>query len=88
VQPKESMKRRARLYLRYSEWPSDDKTLWKQAFEPKVDPFDDGGPGAHLSKRTVQQLQYAYGKFLYFNITGTRWPAQANSRSPAESKDH
>jgi integrase/recombinase XerD len=66
VQPKESMRRRARLYLRYSEWPSVDKALWKRAFEPKIDPFDDGGPGAHLSKRTVQQLQHAYGKFLYF----------------------
>jgi integrase/recombinase XerD len=37
-----------------------------RAFEPKVDLFDGGGPGAHLSERTVQQLQYAYGKFLYF----------------------
>jgi hypothetical protein len=60
------MRRTARLYLRNSEWPSRDKTLWKRAFEPKIDPFDDGGPGAHLSERTVQQVQYAYGKYLYF----------------------
>jgi hypothetical protein len=55
-----------KLYLCHSEWPSRDQTLWKRAFEPKIDPFDDGGPGAHLSERTVQQLEYAYGKFLYF----------------------
>ena len=66
VQPKESTRRTARLYLRYSEWPSRDQTLWKRAFEPKIDPFEDGGHGAHLSERTVQQLEYAYGKFLYF----------------------
>jgi integrase/recombinase XerD len=69
VQRKEPMRPTARLYLRYSEWPSVDKTLWKRAFEPKIDPFDDRSPGAHLSKRTVQQLQYAYGKFLYFIST-------------------
>jgi integrase/recombinase XerD len=66
VQQKESMRRTPRLYLRNSEWPRRDRTLWKRAFEPKMDPFDDGGPGAHLSERTVQQLQYAYAKFLYF----------------------
>ena len=55
-----------KLYLGYSEWPRDDKVLWQQAFEPNIDPFDDGGHGAHLSERTVQQLQYAYGKLLYF----------------------
>ena len=66
VQPKKSTRRTARLYLRYSEWPSRDQTLWKRAFEPKIDPFEDGGRGAHLSERTVQQLEYAYGKFLYF----------------------
>ena len=66
VRPKDSLRGTARLYLRYSEWPSRDQTLWKRAFEAKIDPFDDGGPGAHLAERTVQQLQYAYGKFLYF----------------------
>jgi integrase len=66
MQQNESMRRTARLYLRHSELPSRDQTLWKRAFEPKTDPFDDGGPGAHLSERTVQQLEYAYGKFLFF----------------------
>ena len=66
MQPKKSMRRTARLYLGYSEWPSRDKALWQRAFEPKKDLFDGGGPGAHLSDRTVQQLQYAYGKFLCF----------------------
>jgi hypothetical protein len=28
--------------------------------------FDDGGPGAHLSTRTLFQLQYTWGKFLFF----------------------
>jgi len=57
---------RAKLYLPYTEWPRADEALWKKAFEPTVDLFDGGGPGAHLSERTVQQLEYAYGKFLYF----------------------
>jgi integrase/recombinase XerD len=60
------MRATTKLYLRYSEWPRADKALWQQAFEPKVDLFDGGGPGAHLSKRSVQQLRYAYGKCLYF----------------------
>jgi integrase len=55
-----------RLYLRYSEWPRTDKALWQQAFEPKANLFEGGGPGAHLSERSVQQLQYSYGKFLHF----------------------
>jgi integrase/recombinase XerD len=63
---KHPMRATTKLYLRYSEWPRADKALWRQAFEPKVDLFDGGGPGAHLSERSVQQLQYAYGKFLYF----------------------
>jgi len=60
------MRATTRLYLRYCKWPRADKALWQQAFEPKVDLFDGGGPGAHLSERSVQQLQYAYAKFLYF----------------------
>jgi integrase/recombinase XerD len=63
---KHSMRPTTKLYLRHSEWPCADKALWQKAFEPKVDLFDGGGPGAHLSERSVQQLQYAYGKFLYF----------------------
>jgi integrase/recombinase XerD len=60
------MRATTKLYLHYSEWPCSDKALWQQAFEPKVDLFDDEGAGARLSERSVQQLQYAYGKFLYF----------------------
>jgi integrase/recombinase XerD len=60
------MRDTTKLYLRYAEWPRADKALWKKAFEPTVDSFDGGGPGAHLSERTIQQLQYSYGKFLYF----------------------
>jgi integrase/recombinase XerD len=60
------MRATTKLYLRYSEWPRADKALWQQAFESKADVFDDGGPGAHLSERSVQQLQYSYGKFLHF----------------------
>lgn len=60
------MRATTKLYLRYAEWPRADKALWQKAFEPKVDLFDGGGPGAHLSERSVQQLRYAYGKFLYF----------------------
>jgi integrase/recombinase XerD len=60
------MKRKTRLYLPYLEWPAADKALWNRAFEPGTDLFDDAGPGSHLSERTVPQLQYAYGKFLFF----------------------
>jgi hypothetical protein len=60
------MKRKTKLYLGYPDWPGADKTLWEAAFEPGTDLFDDGGPGAHLAKRTLSQLQYTYGKFLYF----------------------
>jgi hypothetical protein len=55
-----------RLYLRYENWSRSDKTLWNAAFRSRLDPFADGGRGAELAERTVQQLQYAYGKFLYF----------------------
>src|SRR3974390_1454618 len=57
---KHSMRATTKLYLCYSEWPRADKALWQKAFKPKVDLFDGGGPGAHLSERSVQQLQYAY----------------------------
>ena len=63
------MRSATRLYLSHAEWPRADKALWKKAFEPSTDLFDDGGPGAHLSERTLQQLQYAYGKFLFFLST-------------------
>jgi hypothetical protein len=60
------MKRSAKQYLDYCDWPTTDKTLWKAAFAPGAGPFDDGGPGARLSEHTIHQLRYAYGKFLYF----------------------
>jgi len=58
--------RTTRLYLPYAEWPRTDKALWRKAFESHTDLFDDRGADGHLSDRTVLQLQYAYGKFLYF----------------------
>jgi integrase len=39
------------------------------AFAAGTDLFDESGPGAHLAERTIQQLQYTYGKFLYFLAT-------------------
>jgi integrase len=33
---------------------------------PGSDPFDDEGPAAHLAERTRAQLEYAYGKYLFF----------------------
>jgi hypothetical protein len=60
------MKRKTKLYLGYSEWPATDKAVWESAFEPGTDLFDDGGPGAHLAERTLSQLKYTYGKYLYF----------------------
>jgi integrase/recombinase XerD len=63
------MKRTTKQYLDYSDWPATDKTLWKAAVAPGKDLFDDGGPGAHLSDRTICQLRYTYGKFLYFLST-------------------
>jgi integrase/recombinase XerD len=57
---------RARQYLPYAEWPKEDLGLWDAAFRKGVGLFDDCGPGAHLSERSQQQLQYAYAKFLKF----------------------
>jgi hypothetical protein len=57
---------RARQYLPYAEWPEEDRKLWYAAFKKGARLFDDCGHGAHLSERSQQQLQYAYGKFLKF----------------------
>jgi hypothetical protein len=54
------------LYWCFSDWPEADKALWQTAFNLPTDVFDDGGPGAHLSTRTLFQLQYTWGKFLFF----------------------
>lgn len=59
------MRRRTRLYLPYQEWPAADKSLWMATFQLGADLFDEGGLGVHLSERTIQMLQYAYGKFLF-----------------------
>lgn len=75
------MKRKTKLYLGYPDWPAADKTLWEEAFEPGADLFDDGGPGTHLAKRTLSQLQYTYGKFLYFLSVEH---AELLKRDPAE----
>ena len=66
------MKPRAKQYLDYSKWPAVDKGLWQAAFMPGTDLFDDGGPGSHLSERTIWQLRYTYGKFLHFLATEQR----------------
>jgi integrase/recombinase XerD len=60
------MSRSTRLYLPRSAWPELDRTLWHAAHESGADPFDDCGPAVHYSQRTRLQLEYAYGKFLYF----------------------
>lgn len=57
---------RARQYLPYAEWPKEDLGLWDAAFRKGEGLFDGCGPGAHLSERSQQQLQYAYAKFLKF----------------------
>ena len=60
------MSRSARLYLLRSAWPEIDRTVWDAAHKSGTDPFEDCGPAAHYSQRTRLQLEYAYGKFLYF----------------------
>ena len=57
---------RMRQYLPYAEWPEEDRRLWDAPFKKGERLFDDCGRGAHLSERSQQQLQYAYGKFLKF----------------------
>jgi integrase len=57
---------RVRQYIRYEDWPEADRGRWETAFTPGADPFDDDGAAAHLAERTRQQVQYAYGKFLFF----------------------
>ena len=63
---------RMRQYLPYAEWPEEDRGLWVSAFKKGEGLFDDCGSGAHLSERSQQQLQYAYGKFLKF--VSVRYP--------------
>jgi integrase len=60
------MARRTRQYLKFESWPVTDKELWEAAFSSGRDLFDDGGSGAHLAERTIAQLQYTHGKFLFF----------------------
>lgn len=63
---------RMRQYLPYAEWPEEDRGLWDAAFKKGERLFDDCGPGAHLSERSRQQMQYAYAKFLKF--VSVRYP--------------
>lgn len=60
------MKRSTKQYLEYVKWPVADKRLCEAAFAPAKDVFDDAGPGAHLADRSIAQLRYTYGKFLFF----------------------
>jgi len=60
------MTRAIRLYLPKSAWPEVDQALWDVACTSGTDPFEDHGSAAHISPRTRQQLEYAYGKFLAF----------------------
>src|SRR5262249_39363652 len=60
------MSRSIRLYLPRSAWPKLDRMLWDAAYKSGTDPFEDCGPAAHHSPRTRLQLEYTYGKFLYF----------------------
>jgi integrase/recombinase XerD len=55
-----------RLYLPYADWPKEDRTLWEAAFKMGSDLFEDRGPATHRAERTRLQLQYTYGKFLWF----------------------
>jgi integrase/recombinase XerD len=61
--------KRKKLYLPHAAWPAGDRTRWEAAFKTGTDLFDDCGAGVHLAKRTRQQTQYAYGKFLAFLST-------------------
>ncbi len=77
--------RRQKLYLPYEAWPEHDRIRWESAFRPGSDLFEDDGPAAHLAERTRVQLQYAYGKFLFFLSARhrsllTRAPAERLSR--------
>ncbi len=75
------MKRRPKLYLEYVKWPAEDRRLWETAFAAGKDVFDDAGPGSRLADRTVVQLQYTYGKFLFFLATNR---AELLENSPAD----
>ena len=75
------MRRQRKQYLDFAEWPIVDKTLWKAAFEPGTDLFDEGGSGGHLAERTLWQLRYTYGKFLYFVFSEHR---ELLKRAPAD----
>jgi len=83
------MSRSTRLYLPKLAWPELDQTLWNAAYKSGADPFEDCGLAAHYSQRTRLQLEYTYGKFLYFLLarhTGllARAPAERLNRQIIE----
>jgi site-specific recombinase XerD len=63
--PRPNRNRRLRVSLRLCDWPARDRKNWAEALQ-SIGPFDENGPGSHLSERTRTTLLNAYGRWLGF----------------------
>jgi hypothetical protein len=63
--PRRKPNRRARLALRFEDWPGDDRRRWNAAFVTG-DVFDETGRGAHLAPTTRASWENEYGTWLGF----------------------
>jgi integrase len=54
----------AKKHLPFSAWPTEDRALWSQIFEPDV--FDDKATTGDLAAPTVVGLRTAYARYLGF----------------------
>lgn len=59
------MSRAPQIQVPLATWPEEDRTLWTAAFRAG-DPFEEGGPAAHLAERTRSDMYYRYSCLLGF----------------------
>jgi integrase len=64
TRPRRHPDRRTRVSLKVEDWPSDDKTRWRNAFA-EGDLFE-AGKGAHLAPSTKRAWENEYGTWLGF----------------------
>ena len=64
VQPRRPPDRRTRVSVKVEDWPSDDKTRWRNTFA-EGDIFE-VGKGAHLAPSTKRAWENEYGTWLGF----------------------
>jgi len=64
-----------RIGLKFDEWPAADQAAWQRATAP-VHFFDEAAVAAHWSANTRVQTQYAYSRWLAFEVAHA--PAPVN----------